>query len=284
VQSAGRHFVDFAYRGSLARFAGAVSGAFDVLAKAAGLGRARHMADDLAHLSGRAQWALTDITGASLSWTAVSLREKRGSGVGKSQRGKGTKSMVVVDGQGLPLRNHLQSASPAEVKLVVATLAAIRVGRRHRAGLPRQKPVRFIADRGYDSNPSLRNQLAARGIEETAPHRKNLRKPPTQNGRAVRRYKHRWTVERAFAWLGNFRRLIVRQDRSLILCQAFFHIACLMVVLRRILKKPLNYLSMPISAPSSFELLGVHGVGDNSSFAYLSLANDCFRAVQGDEI
>ena len=31
--------------------------------------------------------------------------------------------------------------------------------------------------------------------------------PPTHDGRALRRYKQRWTVERTFAWLGNFRRL-----------------------------------------------------------------------------
>jgi len=143
--------------------------------------------------------------------------------------------MVVVDGQGVPLGNLLHSASPSEVKLVEATLATIRVGRRHPAGPPRQKPHRLIADRGYDSDP-LREQLAERGIELIAPHRKNRTKPPTQDGRALRRYKRRWIVERTFAWLGNFRRLVVRYDRSLTIYQAFFHIACFMIVLRRVLK------------------------------------------------
>src|ERR1700730_10323884 len=53
--------------------------------------------------------------------------EKRGAGVGKTKRGKGTKWMVVVDGRGVPLGNYLHSASPAEVKLAETTLAAIRV-------------------------------------------------------------------------------------------------------------------------------------------------------------
>jgi len=44
--------------------------------------------------------------------------------------------MVVVDGQDVPLGNHLHSASPSEVKLVEATLKAIRIGRRHAAGRP----------------------------------------------------------------------------------------------------------------------------------------------------
>jgi len=67
---------------------------------------------------------------------AASLRQKRGDGIGKTKRGKGTKWMVVVDGQGVPLGSHLTSASPAEVKLAETTLdaiwfhAAVQAGRR----------------------------------------------------------------------------------------------------------------------------------------------------------
>ncbi|PYT46848.1 MAG: DDE transposase, partial [Acidobacteria bacterium] len=43
-------------------------------------------------------------------------------------------------------------------------------------------------------------------------------------------------VERTFAWLGNFRHLVVRYDRSLTIYSAFFHIACFIIVLRRVLK------------------------------------------------
>jgi hypothetical protein len=52
-QSAGRHFVDSAQWGSLARLTRRVSVALDLLAKVAGLGGARGLADDLACLSGR---------------------------------------------------------------------------------------------------------------------------------------------------------------------------------------------------------------------------------------
>ena len=61
--------------------------------------------------------------------------------------------MVVADGQGVPLGDQLHSASPAEVRLAETKLAAIRVGRRHRAGRPRQKPLRVITDKAYDSDP-----------------------------------------------------------------------------------------------------------------------------------
>jgi hypothetical protein len=78
----------------------------------------------------------------------------------------------MVEGQGVPLGDHLHATSPSEVKLVQATLKMIRVGRWHRAGRPRHKLRGLIADRGYDSDP-LREQLTAGGIELIAPHRKN---------------------------------------------------------------------------------------------------------------
>jgi transposase len=143
--------------------------------------------------------------------------------------------MVVVDGQGVPLGDHLHSASPAEVRLAETTLATVRVGRRHCAGRPRQKLVRVIVDKAYDSDP-LRKRLRRLGIELICPHKKNRVRPATQDGRALRRYRHRWIVERTIGWLGNFRRLVVRYDRSLTIYRGFFHIACLMIVLRRVLK------------------------------------------------
>ncbi|MGC2279863.1 MAG: IS5 family transposase [Candidatus Acidiferrales bacterium] len=161
--------------------------------------------------------------------------EKGGSEVGKTKRGKGTKWMVVVDGRGVPLGNSLHSASPSEMRLAEQTLATIRVGRRHHAGRPRQKPLRVIADKGYDCD-ALRKRLRRRGIVLIAPLRLNRRRTPPQDGRILRRYKRRWIVERTFAWLGNFRHLVVRYDRSLTIYRAFFHIACFMIVLRRVVQ------------------------------------------------
>jgi transposase len=41
-------------------------------------------------------------------------------------------------------------------------------------------------------------------------------------------------VERTFARLGNFRRLVVRYERHLTMYQAFFHVACLVITLRQL--------------------------------------------------
>ena len=52
----------------------------------------------------------------------VCAGQKRGRQVGKTKKGKGTKIMGIADGHGLPLALRTESASPAEVKLVEATL------------------------------------------------------------------------------------------------------------------------------------------------------------------
>ena len=124
------------------------------------------------------------------------------------------------------------AATPAEVNLLEPTLANVAVPRAG-PGRPRQKPVRIIADRAYDSDP-LRTRLKRRGIELVVPHRANRTKPPTQDRRKLRRYRRRWKVERTFAWFSNFRRLVVRWDRRLTSYLAFFHLACLIITLRQL--------------------------------------------------
>ena len=65
-----------------------------------------------------------------------------------------------------------------------------------------------------------------------APHRANRAKPKTQDGRVLRRYKRRWKVERLWAWLQNFRRILVRHDRHVHNYLGFVHLGCLLILLR----------------------------------------------------
>ena len=131
--------------------------------------------------------------------------------------------------KGIPLGSRLFSASPAEVTLAEETLRAVQVPRPG-AGRPRTRPQRLICDRAYDSQ-RFRERLAARGIELICPHRRG-RRVALQDGRPLRRYRKRWKIERTFAHLGNFRRLLIRHDRLLLLYQGFFHLACLLLTLR----------------------------------------------------
>src|SRR5215831_13496192 len=118
----------------------------------AALDAGRHSGEAVAGLSGPTPGAGAASVGRVLCRWHVRTRQKRGPKVGKTKRGKGTKLMVLVDGAGTPLGLHVAAASPAEVTLLDATLETVRVPRAHRAGRPRQRPARLIADRGYDSN------------------------------------------------------------------------------------------------------------------------------------
>lgn len=71
-------------------------------------------------------------------------------------------------------------------------------------------PNRLIGDKAYDSDKLDAKLEEDWGIEMIAPNRKKRSK--TQDGRPLRRYRRRWKVERLFAWLQNFRRLVVRYE------------------------------------------------------------------------
>ncbi len=136
------------------------------------------------------------------------------------------------DGQGIPLGVQLASASPSEHSLAEGTLAQVRVPRLGR-GRPRTRLPRVIADRGYDSD-ALRQRLRQRGTELIVSYRSNSVLRRFEDRRKLRRYRRRWKIERAFAWLQNLRRLLVRHDRILTVYQGFFHLACLIITLRHL--------------------------------------------------
>jgi transposase len=166
--------------------------------------------------------------GADVHRRLVCVGQKRGSDVGKTKRGKGSKWMVVVDGQGVPVGIHVTSASPAEVTLVDATLNTIRVWRGRRL----RRPQRLIADRAYDSD-ALRERLARRGITVIVPYRENRVVRRYEDGRHLRRYRHRWVIERTFAWFGSFRRLLVRHERLTSMYCSLLYFAAALIALRR---------------------------------------------------
>ena len=132
--------------------------------------------------------------------------------------------MVIVDGHGLPLAGRTESASPAEVKLVEPTLEHLWV-----TGLPK----RLIGDKAYDSDPLDRDLAQFHEIEMIAPNRSN-RIRRTQDGRPLRRYQRRWKVERFFAWLFTFRRLVTRWEFHFENFAAFLYLGCAIILLRHL--------------------------------------------------
>lgn len=131
--------------------------------------------------------------------------------------------MAITDASGLPIAVHVASASPHEVTLVNDTLDAT---------FSFDHPTRLIGDRAYDSD-ALDAELAREGIEMITPNRRNRSR--TQDGRPLRRYRRRWRVERLFAWLHNFRRLVVRWEWHAVNFLGMVQLGMMVILIRRLL-------------------------------------------------
>lgn len=131
--------------------------------------------------------------------------------------------MALIDANGLPISIQVCSAQPHEVTLAFDVVQQCWID---------DLQERVIGDKAYDSD-SLDAVMAYCEIEMIAPHRKN-RKPinKTQDGRPLRRYRRRWKVERFFAWLQNFRRLVTRWDRKVEHFTAFVQLAAIIILVR----------------------------------------------------
>lgn len=143
--------------------------------------------------------------------------------------------MLVADGNGLPIGLELASASRHEVKLAVPTLQTVRVPRQG-GGRPKQRPEELVADKAYDSK-RFREWLRSKRVKPTIPPYERRERKRPKRGRPLKigpGCTERWKVERTFAWLGNFRRLLVRHERHLCTFRAFFLVAFMVVLLRRL--------------------------------------------------
>ena len=103
--------------------------------------------------------------------------------------------MLMVDRSGMPLSAYTVSAGKSELHCI-ETLVDSR--------LLERAPEHLLYDRAADCN-WLRDALDDRNIELVCEHRKG-RKLKRQDGRALRRLKRRFVVERTIAWLHNYRR------------------------------------------------------------------------------
>ena len=131
--------------------------------------------------------------------------------------------MAIADASGIPVSAHIESASPHEVKLVEATIDN---------GFTQYAPNKLIGDKAYDSDDLDQRLLDDRNVEMVAPHRKGRKKPRTQDGRKLRPYRRRWKVERLFAWLQNFRRLVVRYEYHADNFLGMVQLGCAIILLR----------------------------------------------------
>ena len=152
--------------------------------------------------------------------------EKGGSATGPSpvdRARNGSKHHLLVEATGIPLAWTLTGGNRHDSTQLIALVDRVPPVR-GKVGRPRQRPKRVSADRGYDYD-SHRRQLRQRGIVPEIARRK------TEHGSGLGRY--RWVVERTFAWLHQFKRLLVRYERRGDIHEAFLAIGCCLVCYRR---------------------------------------------------
>ena len=130
----------------------------------------------------------------------------------------------MVDAHGIPLSTLITAANRHETRFLAALLDAIPPVR-GRVGRPRRRPEKLHADKGYRSR---NNQavLRARGI------RSRIARPGIDSSERLGR--HRWVVERTFAWLNQMKRLIIRYERRADIHEAFLRLGCCLVCFKHL--------------------------------------------------
>ena len=108
--------------------------------------------------------------------------------------------------------------------MLAPTLDAVP-GIRNGRGRPRRRPAKLHADKGYDHKRCRRECRARRVTPRIA--RRGVH-TSSKLGR------HRWVVERTFAWIAKFRRLAIRYERRADIHKAFTTLACAVVCLRQL--------------------------------------------------
>ncbi len=170
----------------------------------------------LVRSSGRGRWP-----------TRATCRRKGGSETGPSpvdRARNGSKHHLLVDASGIPLAWTLTGGNRNDVTQLIPLLERVPPVR-GRVGRPRRRPERVTADRGYDHD-KYRRELRRRGIGSEIARRQ------TEHGSGLGRA--RWVVERTFAWLHHFKRLLVRYDRRHEIHEAFLALGCCLVCFRRL--------------------------------------------------
>jgi transposase len=133
--------------------------------------------------------------------------------------------MALADGHGLPMSIIIADGSRHDVVLTDQTLDAAFVD---------ILPGKLIGDKAWDSGKLQQKLRDERYIELIAPLRGGKRPSKRrQDGRALRRYRRRWLVERLFAWLKAFRRLTMRWESKAENFLGFLLLGCVVIFLRR---------------------------------------------------
>ena len=217
-----RNFVGLGDGGTVARTAQEISAVPDLPSSFPAMGAGGQVGTHPAYFGGRVTGPREAATGGGFHRRLLHGGKKGGLAVGPTKRGKGTKIIALADDHSLPLAVSIESASPHESQLVEGVLGHSFLN---------TLPPRLIGDKAYDSDRLDRDLAERYGIEMSAPHR-GERRTPTQDGRPLRRYRRRWRVERLFAWLHHFRRLVIRWEYHVENFFGMVRLGCMQILFR----------------------------------------------------
>ncbi len=160
---------------------------------------------------------------------SASIQAKKGGsaiGPNPTDRGRpGTKRHLLTDRQGVPLGILLSGANMHDSVPLAALLDSVPPISSGRPGHPRCRPRKLHADKAYDHR-RCRRSCRARGIQPRIARR------GVEDGQRLGR--HRWVVERTFAWLGRMRRLATRYERRVDIHYAFTLLGCSLICLNKL--------------------------------------------------
>ena len=153
------------------------------------------------------------------------LRDWQAAGVWDRLHRELLRRLHDADRRGIPLGFLLTGANVHDSTPFEALIDAVPPipGKR---GRPRRRPNKLHADKAYDHRRcrdacrrrKIRPRIARRGVDTSQ-----------KLGR------HRWVIERTFAWFNKLRRLTIRYERRLDIHHAFTSIACSLICLNALL-------------------------------------------------
>lgn len=169
------------------------------------------------HRAGKLDWSRAVVDSSQ----APAKRGGAKTGPNPTDRGRsGSKHHLITDRHGTPLATPLLTASNVPDVVMLIPIVDHVSPVRGRLGRPRRRPAKVHADKGYASRAN-RHALRRRGIQARIA-RKGI-ESSTRLGR------HRWVVERSFAWLHRFRRLLIRYERDAEIHQGFLNLAAILM-------------------------------------------------------
>jgi putative transposase len=173
------------------------------------------------HAAGREpEPSLLIIDSQSVKTGKVVPNKSKGFDGGK--RIKGRKRHVIVDSLGLLVDVEVTPANMHDTK------GAVKVLRKYKERTKQLRVKKIIGDKGYRGEMLKgfvrRTFKAVMGIGENHTSKETGFVPATK----------RWLVERGFAWLGDYRRLMVDQERHRRNSNAMIRIAFIRLMLRRL--------------------------------------------------